>query len=109
MTWRAGSRARIAVVALGYGDGYPRSLSNKGWMTVRGTRCAVVGQVCMDVTMLDVTEVSGDLGPGEEVVVWGSGPGAPDLREHAELAGTIPYELLARLSSRVRRIFRRSH
>ncbi len=100
---------RIAVVALGYNDGYPWALSNRGWMAVGGERCPVVGRVSMDVTMLDVTAVPGPVAAGDEVVVFGPGPGEPSLNELARLAGTIPYELLTRISSRVRRIFRLSH
>lgn len=95
----------IAVVALGYGDGYPWALSNRGWMTVRGVRCPVVGRVCMDVTMLDVTDV-GPVEPGEPVTVFG-GDG-PDVKELAAAAGTIPYELLTRLTPRIRRVFESS-
>lgn len=100
-----GEPRQIAVVAIGYNDGYPRHLSNKGWMSVRGVRCPVVGRVCMDVTMIDVTAVQGSLEAGEPVVVYGEGPNEPSLREMAELAGTISYELLTRISPRVRRIF----
>ena len=96
--------ARIAVVAIGYNDGYPRALSNRGYMTVRGVRCAVVGNVCMDVTMLDVSAVP-DVAPGDDVVVFGYGANEPDLHALSTLAGTIPYELLTRLSGRVRRVY----
>ncbi|MCA9570585.1 MAG: alanine racemase, partial [Myxococcales bacterium] len=107
-TWETGERSRrIAVVALGYADGYPWSLSNRGEMAIGGARCPVVGRVCMDVTMLDVTGVP-DVHPGTEVVVYGPGPGEPDLVRCAALAGTIPYELLTRLSPRVRRVFESS-
>ena len=105
-TWSTGATSRrIAVVALGYNDGYPWSLSNRAWMSVRGARCPVVGRVCMDVTMLDVTDAPG-VAPGDEVVVFGPSPDEPDLEDLATLAGTIPYELLTRLSARIRRIFR---
>lgn len=100
---------RIALVALGYSDGYPWALSNRGWMSLRGERCPVVGRVSMDVTTIDVTSVTGPVEPGEEVVVFGPEPGEPSLLELANLAGTIPYELLTRISPRVRRIFRTSH
>ncbi len=107
-TWGTGETPRrIAVVALGYADGYPWSLSNRGFMTIGGVRCPVVGRVCMDVTMLDVTAVP-DVRPGMEVVVYGKGPQEPDLVEMAERAGTLPYELLTRLSARVRRVFESS-
>jgi len=99
---------RIAVVGIGYGDGYLRALSNVGWMSVQGTRCRVVGRVCMDVTMIDVSAVRGDVSPGDEVVVFGTEEGEPDLVEMAEAAGTIAYELLTRISPRVRRVYLRT-
>lgn len=104
-----GGERRVAVVAIGYNDGYPWSLSNRGWMAVQGQRCPVIGRVCMDVTLLDVTAAPAEVRPGDEVVVFGPDPDEPSLLEAAELAGTIPYELLTRLSPRVRRIFRGSH
>ncbi|MBN2798291.1 MAG: alanine racemase [Deltaproteobacteria bacterium] len=108
-TWATGDRPRhIAVVAIGYYDGYPRALSNLGWMGVHGTRCPVVGRVCMDVTMIDVTHLGGGVRAGDEVVVYGAGPDEPDLERLAALVDTIPYELLTRLSPRIRRIYRRS-
>lgn len=107
-TWRvpegAGAR-RIAVVAVGYNDGYPRHLSNRGWMSVRGVRCPVVGRVCMDVTMVDITNVPHAVEKGDLVVVYGDAEGEPSLGEMAGRADTISYELLTRISPRVRRIF----
>lgn len=107
LSWTAGRRTRVAVVALGYGDGYPRALSNRGEMGVGGVLCPVIGRVCMDVTMLDVTDAP-DVQAGDEVVVFGDGAGEPDLCEQAARADTIAYEVLARLSGRVRRILRRT-
>lgn len=109
LSWTATRRTPIATVALGYGDGYPRALSNRGWMSIDGFRCPVVGRVCMDVTMIDVSAVGREVHAGEEVVVYGTAPDEPDLCAHAAAIDTIPYELLTRLSSRVRRIFRRTH
>ncbi len=104
--WNTGEQPRrIAVVALGYNDGYLRSLSNKGWMLVHDQRCNVVGRVCMDVVMIDVTELGDRVKPGDDVVVFGPGDDEPCLLELAELAGTIPNELLTGISLRVRRIF----
>jgi alanine racemase len=95
--------ARIAVVSVGYNDGYPRALSNRAWMSVRGVRCPVVGSVCMDVSMVDVSGVSG-VAAGDIVCVFGVRATDPTVEELAELADTIPYELLTRLSGRVRRV-----
>lgn len=99
-----GSR-RIAVIAVGYNDGYPRALSNRGWVSIRGIRCPVVGRVCMDVTMVDASDVPGTITPGEEVIVYGTTAQEPSLVELAKSADTIAYELLTRISPRVRRIF----
>lgn len=99
---------RIAIVALGYSDGYPWALSNRGWMLMHGVRCPVLGRVSMDVTTLDVTALGERIHPGDEVVVFGPNPDEPNLLDLAELAGTIPYELLTRISPRVRRIFHTS-
>lgn len=105
-TWTAEGRPRrIAVVALGYADGYPIALSSRGWMLVHGVRCAVVGRVCMDVCMLDVTDVPREVLAGDEVVVFGPGPDEPRLAELAREAGTIAYQMLTALSPRIRRIF----
>lgn len=94
-----------AMVAVGYGDGYPRALSNLGWMAIDGIRCPVIGRVCMDVTMIDVSAVPREVGSGDEVIVYGPASGEPDLAALATVAGTIPYELLTRLTGRIRRIY----
>lgn len=104
-SWAAERVSSVAAVALGYNDGYPRALSNRGWMAVRGVRCPVVGRVCMDVTMIDVTDVPGGAQPGDEVVVFGPAADEPSLEELASLSDTIPYEMMTRLAPRVRRIY----
>lgn len=105
-TFRVGSSPRmVAVAAIGYADGYPLALSNRFWMSVAGQQCPIVGRVCMDVTMIDVTDVRPAPSPGDEVVVFGPAPNEPSLRALAEEASTIPYEILTGISPRVRRIF----
>jgi alanine racemase len=106
--WVAERTTRVAVVAVGYADGYPRALSNRGWMAVAGVRCPVIGRVCMDVAFLDVTDVE-TVQADDEVVVFGSAPDEPRVEDLAALAGTIPHEFLTRLSPRVRRVFVGSH
>lgn len=106
LTYQANGPRRLALVALGYSDGYPWALSNRGWMSLHGQRCPVAGRVSMDVTSLDVTDLSPPAAPGDEVTVFGPASHEPSLNELARLAGTIPYEILARLSPRIRRIFR---
>jgi alanine racemase len=94
----------IATIPIGYADGYSRSLSNCGEALVRGVRVPVAGRVCMDMTMLDVTDVPG-VREGDEVVLIGSSGSekiaATDL---AAKIGTIPYEVLCGISTRVPRI-----
>ncbi len=106
--WVARRRSRIATLPVGYADGYPRRLSGRpgfgaGEVLVRGKRVPVAGTVCMDLTMVDVTEVPG-VAPGEEVVLLGSqGRETVDAVELAERGGTIPYEILCGIGSRVPR------
>jgi alanine racemase len=91
----------IATVRIGYADGYPRQLSNGiGHMWVRNTRVPVVGRVCMDMTMLDVTGVAG-VEAGDRVEVFG--PQIP-VDELARLCQTIPYEIMTGISQRVKRV-----
>jgi alanine racemase len=100
-THRTTAPARIATIRCGYADGYPRHLSNKGLVEVRGRLAPVVGRVCMDHTMVDVTTIPG-VAAGDAAVMWGQAPSVEDM---AERAGTISYELLARVGKRVERIF----
>ncbi|WP_230467760.1 alanine racemase [Lujinxingia vulgaris] len=107
-TWRCeGQARRLATIAVGYNDGFPRFLSNGGEVMVGGRRCPVVGNVCMDVAMIDVTD-AGQVRVGDEVLLFGEAtPGGPSIavEEWAERGHTISYELLCRISPRVRRIF----
>ncbi len=91
---------RIAAVPVGYADGYRRTFSGAAWMGIRGGRARVAGRVCMDHTMIDVTEVPG-AAVGDEVVLLG--PGGPSAEELAALAGTIPYEILTQVGRRIPR------
>ncbi len=91
---------RIAVVPIGYADGYRRSFSNAASMTVMGKAAPVAGRVCMDHTMIDVTDIPG-AAVGTDVVVMGEGAQTADAL--ARIAGTIPYELLTQVGRRVPR------
>lgn len=91
----------IATVAIGYADGFSRGFSNgKGAMYIHGKPAPVVGNVCMDMTMLDVTGL--DTKAGDQVTVFGQ---HPSISELAEQIGTIPYEILTSVSARVKRIY----
>jgi alanine racemase len=92
----------IAVVPAGYADGLDRRMAGRAFMLVRGKRVPVVGSVCMDMTTIDVTGM--DVSTGDEVVIVGEqGSEAIGMREIAASIGTIPYELLCRVGSRIER------
>lgn len=91
----------IATLAIGYADGYGRIFGNgRAYVTIRGQKAYTIGNVCMDMTMIDVTGL--DVKPGDEVIVFGDDPSIVDL---AAWADTIPYEILTNVSQRVKRIF----
>lgn len=95
----------IAAIPIGYGDGYPRALSNKGEVLVRGQRARVAGVVCMDITMLDVTHIK-DASEGDEVVLIGKqGESEITADEVAEKAGAISYEILCGITNRVPKVY----
>lgn len=101
--WHADHESQIATLAVGYGDGYMRALSNKAYVLVRGRRARLVGTVCMDYCMIDVTHVPG-VTRGDEVVLLGEQQGATiDATEVAEWAGTISYEIVCNIGRRVPR------
>jgi alanine racemase len=94
----------IAIVPAGYADGLDLRLAGRGHMLVRGRRAAIVGSVCMDMSMIDVTGT--DVAPGDEVVIVGNQQDeALGMREMAAAIGTIPYELLCRVGSRIQRVY----
>lgn len=92
---------QIATIALGYADGYDRRFSNgKGFVLINGIKAPVIGNVCMDMTMIDISGLN--VKEGDQVVIYGLGI---SLKELAERIGTIPYELLTNISSRVKRVY----
>lgn len=101
--WRADRRTRIATVGAGYADGYPRLLTNRSEIAIRGRRYPVAGTICMDMVMVDVGS-DADVDTGDEAVLFGDG--APNAFEIAELAGTIPYEILTGVTRRVVRRYK---
>jgi alanine racemase len=104
-TFRTERPSALATIAVGYADGYPRALSNRGQVLVRGRRAPVVGRVCMDLTVIDVTGIDG-VRAGDEVVLWGrQGDAEITCSEVAVWADTIPYELLTRVGPRVPRVY----
>ena len=94
----------IATLPIGYADGYPRFLSNRGEALVRGQRARIAGRVCMDLTMIDVTDIR-NVRQGDEVVLLGRQGGAEiSADEIAAWANTISYEILTSIGTRVPRI-----
>ncbi|MBQ6846773.1 MAG: alanine racemase [Oscillospiraceae bacterium] len=103
--FRAERDMKVAVLGFGYADGLPRALSSCGVVLVKGKRCPILGNVCMDLTLVDVSEVP-DVSPFDEAVIFGSSGDnflSPD--ELAKLSGTISYELLTSVSKRVLRTY----
>jgi alanine racemase len=97
-SWTALRPTRIAVIPVGYADGYTRSLGNRARVLIRGCYAPVLGRVCMNIMMVDVTDIPGVV-VGDEVVLLGrQGDAQVTAEELAELSETINYEFLARIS-----------
>ena len=102
-TYVTQSPARVAVLPVGYADGLNRALSAGGRVIVRDHYAPIVGRISMDLTIVDVTDIPG-AEVGDEVILLGASNGLiVSAREHAELANTIPYEILCAISKRVPR------
>jgi len=92
---------QIAIVAIGYADGLNRLLSRgKGWFKIKNKEARIVGNICMDMTMCDVTGIN--CSEGDEVIVFGKSPSIVDL---AKITNTIPYEIMTSVSQRVKRVY----
>jgi alanine racemase len=104
-TYRAVGDRRIATLGIGYADGYPRALSNRGGALLGARRVCVAGIVTMDMTMVDVTDVACSLGE-VATVIGGTGDTRLDVASVARAAEMSPYELLTRLRSRIARVYR---
>lgn len=104
-TYRADRDGILGVVPLGYADGYLRSLSNTGMVLVNGERARVVGRISMDFVLVELSSLARPARVGDEVILFGRSKQGTELevRELAELAGTIPWELLTSVSRRVPR------
>ena len=91
----------VATVPLGYADGYNRQLSNQGYVMVKGQRAPLIGRVCMDMCMIDVSKIK-NVQPGDDVTVFGDDPSVDDI---AGLMGSINYEVVCSVGKRVPRIY----
>lgn len=104
-TFTADRKMKIATVPIGYADGFIRQNAKDGYMMVNGKKAKIVGRICMDQTMLDVTDIE-DVKTGDEVVVFGTGEnGEPTADLLAENTGTINYETVCLVGKRVPRIY----
>lgn len=103
--FQARKRTKVATVSIGYADGYSRSLSNTAEVLVSGRRCPVIGAVCMDMTMVDVTNVP-KVKVGDEVILIGKQKDEEiKVEEVADWAKTVPHEVLSRLGPRLTRLY----
>ncbi len=96
---------RVATIPVGYGDGYPRSLSNRGYVLIRGQKAPICGRICMDQFMVDVTHIPG-VAEGDAVVLVGSdGEETITMEEIGELSGRFNYEFACDLGKRIPRVY----
>ena len=96
----------IVVVSTGYADGYWRALSNRGHVLINGEPAPIVGTICMDCFMVDLTEVAGEIYEGQEVILMGrSGNRELTADMLADLCKTISYEIVCRVGKRVDRVY----
>jgi alanine racemase len=101
--WHAPCDTRVITIPIGYGDGYPRSLSNHGFALTRGRKCPIVGKVCMDQLMVNISP-TGEAYNGDEVVLIGSQGGERiSVEELAAIIDTTPHEILVMLNKRIPR------
>ncbi len=109
LTYKTQTPTHVAGIRVGYGDGYPRALSNCGEVLINGKRCPIIGRICMDLIVVKL-ERSGWHSVGDEVVLIGrQGNEEISVNEIAEKAGTIPYEILTQIGKRVQRTYKENN
>lgn len=108
-TYTTEKKTKIATITVGYGDGYPRLLSNKGYVLVKGMRCPILGRICMDQLMIDVTEVDGVKEGDEVTLIGGCGDKKITMEELGELSGRFNYELACELGKRIPRVYTKNN
>ena len=103
-TYVTSRKTRIATIPVGYGDGYPRSLSNKGYVLIGGKKAPIIGKVCMDQFMVDVTDIPAE--ELQEVTLMGrDGEEELPVERLSELSGRFPYEFVCDIGKRVPRVY----
>jgi len=108
LTWRAERPSRVALIPVGYADGWQRSHSNTGAVLVRDQRCPTAGRICMDQFLVDVTDVPAVREGDEAVLIGHQGSACIGADEVAEAAGTITWEVFAALQARLPRLYHRA-
>lgn len=99
-TYITNKKTKVATVGIGYADGIKRGLSNKGYVVIKGTKCKIIGTICMDSIMIDVTNL--DVSVGDDVYIWDNA--IITLEDIANSLNTINYEILSTISDRVIRV-----
>ncbi len=103
--WKAERDSIIGTMPFGYADGYPRNLRDKGFVTIGGKRAPIIGVICMDQCMVDLTDIDG-VKEGDEVIIYGDGrDNSMDIQSASSLAATNKNEILSRISMRVPRVY----
>ncbi len=108
LTWRATEPSQVALIPVGYADGWRRGLGNRGEVLIRGQRCPMVGRVCMDQFLVDVTAIPGVREGDIATLIGADGPEHLSATEVAENAETISWDVLASLNARLPRLYHRA-
>lgn len=104
-TYKTGKEMKVATLPVGYGDGYPHFLSNKGHVLIRGRKARILGAVTMDQTMVDVTDIKDVKTEDIAVLIGKQGNEEISATEVARMSGTIPYEIFTSINKRVQKIY----
>lgn len=107
-TYIAEKMRKIATIPVGYGDGYPRSLSNKGYVLIRGKRAPIRGRICMDQFMVDVTDIDGVSKNDEVTLIGKDGAEVLTMEMLGEISGRFNYELACDLGKRIPRVYKKN-
>jgi alanine racemase len=108
LTYITDKETRVATIPMGYADGYKRSLSNRGYIEIKNKRVSVIGRVCQDQFLVDVSDIH-NVKVGDEVVLMGYPGGvAPDGEEMAKMMDTVTAEVTCQITRRVPRIYTRN-
>lgn len=103
--WKAEKNCIVGTLPFGYADGYPRNLRDKGYVTIHGKKAPIIGVICMDQCMVDLTDIP-EARVGDEVVIYGDGTGnTADIHEISQLAGTNKNEIVCRITRRTPRVY----